>query len=132
MTGPHPDAAAEIRFLTVLKQHIDNWFADDANLDDLDRARSLIRARITALTGNDPADTDTGCAATEVLVTELHRLRHSRARTTITTRSGHRHHASAVRAVHARYVVLGVGLGEVLLPLEFIESVTRPGEETHA
>ncbi|MBF6323917.1 hypothetical protein IU451_15465 [Nocardia cyriacigeorgica] len=129
MTGPHPDAATEVRFLTVLVGHIDNWFADDANLDDLDRARALIRARITALTGNDPAAPDTGSAA--VLATELHHLRHSRARTTITTRSGHIHQAT-VRAVHTRYVVLGVGPGEVLLPLEFIESLTRPGQETHA
>ncbi|WP_280202231.1 hypothetical protein [Nocardia cyriacigeorgica] len=131
MTRPHPDAATEVRCLTVLAGHIDNWFADDANLDDLDQARALIRARLTALTEYDPAEPDTHSAASAVLATELHHLRHSRARTTITTRSGHIHQAT-VRVVHARYVVLGVGPGEVLLPLEFIESVTRPGQETHA
>ncbi|NEW32817.1 hypothetical protein GV791_09610 [Nocardia cyriacigeorgica] len=131
MTGPHPDAAAELRFLTVLGGHIDNWFADDANLDDLDQARALIHRRITALTTHDSPDTGTGGGAAAVLATELHRLRASRTRTTITTRAAHIHQAT-VRAVHARYTVLGVGPSEVLLPLEFIESVTRPGQENHA
>ncbi|WP_280188551.1 MULTISPECIES: hypothetical protein [Nocardia] len=133
-TPPAPVAdACESEFLRQVLARIDRWFDDDANLDDLDDARDLLRQRLaSAVSAGARDDVDSGDPVVALIATELHRLRHARVAATVITRGGYVHDHVRVQVVHRHHTVL-VRAGEqagVLLPLRFIESVTPLGGGT--
>ncbi|WP_181722927.1 hypothetical protein [Nocardia gipuzkoensis] len=132
-TPPAPAAdACESEFLRQVLARIDRWFDDDANLDDLDHARELLRQRLANTTAADAPDGENvegGDPVVALIATELHRLRHAKVTLTVITRGGYTHDHVRVQAVHRHHTVLtraGQQAG-VLLPLAFIESVAPLG-----
>ncbi|MGY1898343.1 hypothetical protein [Nocardia gipuzkoensis] len=129
-TPPAADSS-ECEFLRQVFARIDRWFDDDANLDDLDHARALLRERLASTIAADAPmeDVEGGDPVVALIATELHRLRRAQAAATVITRGGYTHDRVRVQAVHRHYTVLsraGQQAG-VLLPLAFIESVTPLG-----
>ncbi|WP_280227541.1 hypothetical protein [Nocardia farcinica] len=135
MTEPlHPDPVAvadgpEQQFLHQLLHHLDRWFDDDTNLDDLGHAQDLLRRRIAVLTETGDS-TIPQESAVAVLGAELHRARRSGARVSIRTRGGQHYRAVRVEAVHRQHTCLTSHTHQdVLLPLAFIESIHHLDQE---
>ncbi|WP_249645281.1 hypothetical protein [Nocardia sputi] len=127
-TPPAPIAAAsEPEFLHQVLARIDRQFGDDANPDDLDAARDLLRQRLASTAAAAACEHGEGRDPVVALIaTALHRLRHAQMAATVITRGGYVHDHVRVQAVHRHHTALsraGQQAG-VLLPLRFIESVT--------